>query len=449
MINRILIFSVLTLLGINAFAQNNLSLSESKKMAIENNVAIKNSSLEIDAAKETKKEAYTNFFPKVSATLGGMKTVEPLMQISIEGGNLPVYDGNPANIPTATEVAYFPGLTLELWEKGVLGSVSIMQPIYVGGKIKTGNKLAQLNIDAKEEQKLLAEDVLLLKVEKQYWQLVSLQEKQKTLDKYELLLNGALKQANDAFNAGLIIKNDILKVQLKQSELEINKSKLKNGKQLALMQFCHTIGIPYDATLVFNESSNIIENPDFYYVDKELAIKSRTEYSLLEKSVKAKVLQTEMTRGDYLPQAAVGVNAFYGNAFEKTLSQPFNAMVYATVTIPISDWWGGSYKIKEHEIQQKIAQNTFDDTKGLLKLQTQKLWVDLNQAYEQIAIMEKSVIQANENLKVSSDGYKNGIVTITDLLEAQAILNEINSKLIDARVAYVVAVSSYKQVTNK
>jgi len=447
MIKRIIVLNILTLIGINAFAQNNISLGESKEKAIENNIAIKNSVLEINAAKETKKEAYTNYFPKVSAALGGLKSIEPLLKVDIEGGNLPVYDGNPANLVTATEFAYFPGLSLELWQKSALGTLNIMQPIYVGGKIKTGNKLAQLNIDAKEEQKLLVEDEIILKVEKQYWQLVSIQEKQKTLDKYELLLNGALKQANDAFNAGLIIKNDILKVQLKQSELEINKSKLKNGKQLALMQFCQTIHIPYDATLKFNEDINIIENPNFYYVDKDIAIKKRTEYSLLEKSVKAKELQIDMTRGDYLPQVAVGINGFYADAFETALDQPVNAMAYATITIPISDWWGGSHKLKEHKIQQTIAQNTFNDTKELLKLQTQKLWIDLNQAYEHIAIMEKSVIQAKENLKVSDDGYKNGIVTITDLLEAQAILNEINSNLIDAKTAYIIAVTSYKQVT--
>ena len=131
----------------------------------------------------------------------------------------------------------------------------------------------------------MSEKEILLKTEQQYWLLFSLQEKQKTLEKYEQLLQGIKRQVDDAYKAGLIIKNDVLKVQIKQSELEANKSKLSNGKKLATMQFCQTIGIPYDSTIVIQDIVSIQQSPAQYYSDNQTALNNRTEYKFLEKSI--------------------------------------------------------------------------------------------------------------------------------------------------------------------
>lgn len=430
-------------------AQTAYSLEDYKKMAVENNHNIKNSRLEIDAAKQTQKSAFTNYFPSVSANAFGMSAIDPLFNYKMEGGNLPVYDGNPANLPTATQFAYFPGVDVSLLQKAAVGIVNITQPLYAGGRIITGNKLAGLNTEVKESQYRLTENEILFKTEQQYWQLLSLQEKQKTLDKYEELLKDVRKQVDDAYNAGLVIKNDVLKVQIKQSELEMNKSKLENGKKLALMQFCNTVGIAFDSTLVLQETIDISKDPNRYYVDNKEALPNRTEYRLLEKSVEAAQLQIKMKRGDYLPTVAVGVAGYYYHPLTKGANDDFNGLIYATVSIPISDWWGGSHSIKEQKIKQKIAKNTFEDTKELLNLQMEKARTDMNEAYKQISILQETILQAEENLKVSQTGYENGIVTLSDLLEAQALAVETEGNLIEAQTQYKLAVTNYLQVTGR
>ena len=261
---KIMIVAVALITSATAYSQTTLTLEQSKSLALKNNKALQNSALEIEAAQQVKKNAYTNYFPKVSANVFGMQAINPLIEYKMEGGNLPVYDGNPANLPTATQFAYFPGMELSMLQRSAIGVLNIAQPIYAGGKISTGNKLAALNVDVKEKQQQLTENEILLKTEQQYWLLISLQEKQKTLEKYELLLGGIRKQVDDAFKAGLIIKNDVLKVQIKQSELEANKNKLLNGKKLVTMQFCQTIGIPYDGTLILQEVIDVSQNPNQY-----------------------------------------------------------------------------------------------------------------------------------------------------------------------------------------
>ncbi|MBX2932038.1 MAG: TolC family protein [Chitinophagaceae bacterium] len=446
---KITIIVVALITSAAAYSQTTLTLEQSKSLALKNNKALQNAALEIEAANQIKKNAFTNYFPKVSANVFGFQAINPLIEYKMEGGNLPVYDGNPANLGTATQFAYFPGMELSMLQRSAIGVLNIAQPIYAGGKISTGNKLAALNVDVKEKQQQLTENEILLKTEQQYWQLISLQEKQNTLEKYELLLNDVRKQVDDAFKSGLIIKNDVLKVQIKQSELEANKNKLLNGKKLATMQFCQTIGIPYDSTLVLQEVIDISQSPYQYYTDNQNALTQRTEYQLLEKSVEATQLQTKMKTGDYMPTVAVGLAGYHINMLEKGVNNYTNGLAYVSVSIPISDWWGGSYAIKEQKIKQRIAENTFEDTKGLLNLQMEKAWTDVNEAWKQIAIMKETAIQAEENLKVSKTGYESGIVTLSDLLEAQALVTETADKLTDAQTQYKLAVTTYLQVTGR
>ena len=431
------------------YSQTTLTLEQSKTLALENNKAIKNSNLETEAAKQIRKNAYTNYFPKVSANVLGFQAINPLIEYKMEGGNLPVYDGNPVNLPSATQFAYFPGMELSMMQRSAIGILNIAQPVYAGGKITTGNKLAQLNVEVKEKQQKLAENDILLKTEQQYWQLISLQEKLKTLGQYELLLQDIRKQLDDAYKSGLIIKNDVLKVQIKQSELEANKNKLLNGKKLAAMQFCQTIGIVYDSTLVLQEYIGVTSNPNHYYTDNQNALTQRTEYQLLEKSVEAAKLQIKMKQGDYIPTIAVGMAGYHINMLEGGTKNYSNGMAYVSVSIPISDWWGGKHIIKEHKIKQEIAQSSFENTKGLLHLQTEKTWTDLNEAWQQISIMQETKLQADENLKVSQTGYNSGVVTLSDLLEAQALVTETANKLIEAKMQYKLAVTTYLQVTGR
>ena len=452
--NRIVLVFFLTMLGAFSipsllFGQQRLTLEQSKELALTNNIALQNSSLALRTAKAVKENAFSNYFPKVSAMGFHMRAIDPLVELDLPGGDLPVYDGDPINLETPTQFAFFPGINMGLLEKLSVGALNVTQPIYTGGRITIGNKLAQIGIDISEKQQLLVRNEVLLKTEQQYWQLVLLQEKHKTLLRYETLLDSLAEQVNDAFQAGLIIQNDVLKVRLKQSELAGNKSKLENGLQLALIQFCQTTGIPQDTTYSFEDEITLNQAPASFYIDIEDALPHRMEYQLLEHSVNAQDLQIKLKKGEYLPQVAFGLSGYYlGSVLENTQGS-FNGLAYATVSIPISDWWGGSHAIKEKELNKQIALNNFNDSQSLLKLQMEKAWLDLIDAYHQITIMNETIQQADENMRVTQDSYDNGIVTVSDLLEAQAIHVEAETNLLEAKTNYRLAITSYIQVTGR
>lgn len=437
--------AILFLIMNSLYAQQILTLEESKQLALQNNTEVKNSKLEVESANQIKKSAFTNFFPNVSAGAFMFEAQESLMEIETEGGNLPVYDGDPANLANATQFAYLPGGIIGVMKKGTIGFINATQPVFTGGRIWYGNKLASLGKKAAEYKNELTKDEILLKTEEQYWQIVSLEEKYKTIEKYEEMLKRLLAQVADAYNSGIIMKNDILKVKVKLSEILLNKSKLNNGISLAKMAFCQHLGIPYDSTLTLKDDLKISELPQTLYVDNVESLKSRNEYNLLELSLQSEELQKKMKLGEYLPQVAVGLSGMY-MAFDEGEERTLG-MAFGTLSIPISDWWGGAHELQERSIKEEIAENNFKNNSELLLLQMEKSWQNLTEAYKQYSLSVQSLEQAKENMKVNQDSFDNGLITASDLLEAQALLQEANDRLTDAKTNYIVSKTKYLQVT--
>jgi len=405
------------------FAQRMLTLEESKQLALQHNYRIKNSILEMEAAGETKKAAFTSFFPSLSAGGYALNAQKNLMELSVGGG------------------------ALGLLKSGTLGMVSLVQPVYAGGRIWNGNKLASLSEDVSEYKSRLARNEVLLKTEEQYWLVVVLKEKMKTIHAYEEFLDSLLRQVEDAYASGLVMKNDLLKVRLKRSEVLLNKSKLENGIKLATMAFCQHVNIPYDPTLVLVDSLSTGDLPQTYYVDHKEALGERTEYKLLQSSVRAEELQTRLKRGEYLPQAGIGVGGIYmkiDDGKDRTVG-----MVYGTVQIPISGWWAASHTLAERKAQEQIARNGMKDQSELLLLQMEKAWQDFTDAYKQVLLSDDTQKQAEENLKVNEDGYKNGMISVSDLLEAQAMLQQAKDQLNDAKANCQTKKINYLQVTGR
>jgi outer membrane protein TolC len=166
------------------------------------------------------------------------------------------------------------------------------------------------------------------------------------------------------------------------------------------------------------------------------------EYQLLQKQVEATNLQKKLAVGQNLPSVAVGAGYNYHNLLDN--NQTFG-MIFATVSVPISDWWGGSHAIKRRKLQLQNANEELEDKSQLLKIRMQQSWDDMVLAYKQIEIAQKSIAQAEENLRLNRDFYKAGTSTMTDLLQAQLLYQQAHDKLVDAKTDYLKKLLAYKQ----
>jgi outer membrane protein TolC len=359
--------------------------------------------------------------------------------------NLPVYDGNPANIPTATQFTYFPGMSLNLVDYINFGYAMAAQPLYTGGRIYNGNKLAKTGYEISIEKKSMTDTEVLVRTEELYWNIIALNEKLVTVDSYRKLLDNLNQDVAAALKAGLVQRTDFLKVQLKQNELEANRLKLTDGIALSKKALCQHIGIPYDSMLVLTDTISVTGNPATLFINPEDAVKNRNEYKILEKAVRAEELQKKMVTGEYLPQFAVGVAGVYTDVMDKTNQI---GIAFATLSVPISDWWGGSHKIRQSNAKVENASNRLNQTSELLVLQITQVQNELNQNYFNIGNAGKSLEQALENLKVTKDNYDAGVNNMSDLLEAQSVYQGALNNLTEAKCNYQIAKAKYLQSVN-
>jgi len=427
-------------------SQNRYSLGDCKRIALENNVEVRNAGLQVEASKQTKMMAFTKFFPNIEASGMSFKAKNPLLDFNIPGGNLPVYDGNPAHLFPITQYAFFPDISLSYFGKGTIGMITAVQPLFAGGRIITGNELASLGIRVSNSRMVLSRNEVLLKTEEQYWQLVSLQEKMKTLAMGEKLLDTIYKQANDAWLAGIINRNDVMKVKLKQGDMKVSRLQLENGIRLSTMALCQTMGVEVDSTMALTDTLVIPLPPSSLYMNPDKALENREEYKLLQQNIRAEELQTRMKIGEYLPQVGVGIGSYYTDLMGE---EQGNTIAFATARFPISGWWEASHNIKERRLREEMTRNSSKNTSSLLSLQIQQSWFGLVEAYKQIEVVRESQKQAEENLRINSDNYKAGIVNISDMLEAQVLLQQIRDRYTEVLANFNINLTRYKQVTGR
>ncbi len=430
---------VFLIIGIQLFGQD-YTLEKCKTLALKNNLSIKESKLKIDAAKELKKNAFTNYFPKVSASASLFKSSKSLLEIETPEMNLPVYDGNPENLVNPTQFAYIPSFSIETLDYTNSAALTAIQPLYAGGRIKIGNKLATLNKDVQELQHDLTVSEIMVKTEEYYWNLVALNEKKKTIENYQTLLQNLHKEVNDFYEAGLTQKSNVLKVKLELNKIEGNKLKLTNGIDVLKMVFAQHLGLEDYQNLSVLDSIIDIKKPSVYYQEPQIAIKNRKETALLNKAVDAEVLQKKLSTGEHLPELGVGVGGLYLDVADNS---DFYGVVFASLSIPISDWWGGSHKRKEHNFKIEMAKNNLEEKSQLMQIQISKEYKTLTESYKQIEIAQTSLNQSNEYLQELEDTYDAGLTNLSDLLEAKAINQEAKDALIDAKSKYKINIAKY------
>lgn len=273
-------------------------------------------------------------------------------------------------------------------DKGIVGHLTLVQPIFAGGQIYNGNQLAKIGTRAAKLQETLAETEIRKNTETYYWLIVSLKEKLKTIDE-------AQKQVE-------AIRKDV-------------EASLEN-----------------------------INPPDDYKMSANEAVERRAESKLLAIGREVAEKERSMERGKALPTVAVGASLLYQNLLD---DDAVNGVLFATVTVPISDWWSNSYSTAKFDLKAQKAAIDEAENKNLIKVDIEAKWNSLNESYKQIEISRDAVAQAEENLRIQCDFYNAGTATLSNLLEAEILRQQAADSYSDAVTGYYTAVCAYLTAT--
>ena len=437
----ILLFYLFTFLPLSA--QRSYTLKQIKDSALHNNIAIRSARMGIEAAQQQRKEAFTKYFPNVSGTGLWFNANKGMAQTTINPSEMisPELGASLAQmLPAEALAALGNPVSISMMKNGTIGSLMAVQPVFAGGQIINGNKLAKVGEDVSRLQLQLSENEVEKTAEQYFWQLASLQEKMNTIAAVDTLLRDIYKDVDVAVRAGLAMRNDLLQVQLRQNDIASQRLKLQNGisiVRLLLSQYCGLRDTSFVISYRSDAPSALLSHQDH-----DQALLGTAEYQLLDKQVEATDLQKKLAVGQNLPSVAVGAGYNYHNLLDRDHSF---GMIFATVSVPISDWWGGSYTIKRRKIEHQQAQEQLADNAELLKIRMQNARNGVEEAYQQLQIANRSIEQAEENLRLNRDYYRAGTSRMSDLLEAQLLYQQALDKHTDAFADYQNKLLEYRQ----
>lgn len=434
----------------SATAQQAYTLDQLKQFAVENNYSLHSAQNAIKRSKQQQREAFTKYFPTVSATGAAVTFNKHLIDVDL-------------NMPAALQSLLPPGISLpsniQLIKSGVLGSVTAIQPVFMGGRIINGNRLAKVGLQASEIQLEYQEDEVELTTEQLYWQAVSLKEKQKTLRSVHDMLVQLEKEVGDMVRAGVTNRNDLLQVQLRKGEIESAQIEVDNQFSTVSQLLAQHVGKAGEAVDVVlpaelnaqieggaEARSSLVALPLSIKTDHQTAVSSTSQYRLLEKNVESQRLQHKMKVGENLPMIGVGASYGYNNLIDKGRGA---GALFAGVTIPISDWWGGSHAIKRQKLAYEDAKEQLEDSSEKLIIHMNNAWSAVESSHKKLLIAHDAIAQADENLRLHKDYYSVGKTNMSDLLKAQEQYQSARDRYTDAYALFQTKQLEYRKATGQ
>jgi outer membrane protein TolC len=388
-------------------------------MALEQNKQLKAAQYEIDAARAAERSAAASAYPSIDGSVIGAYLGKPIG--GAFNGMIPDYFGS--------------------------ASVTASEAIYAGGKIRTGKAAAHKGVEIKETQRVLTSSEVLLNVEAAYWQVVQVEEKIVLANRFRDMLKVLHQDLQNSYDAGLIYKNDLLRVEVNLNEAELNITKATDGLTLAKLRLAQLTGMPGNTSFEIADSVT----GEIQSAELKSSADNRPEIQLLNKSIEAGQLQKELLKADMRPTIGLGFSGLAAAGKKINLKDGSNFMGsyygLASISVPIFDWGKKAGKVKEQTLKLEAQQQQLLDTKELIDLEVQQAYLAMNQAIKKVNLSQVSLVQADENLKLANDRFKAGTITGKDVQEAQVIWQQAYSSLIDARVEYKISAATYKKAT--
>ena len=347
-----------------------LTLEQCRIIALDSSAILRNAQLMEEKTELDRKAVITNFLPKFSGYGLYLWTSESF-DYDFSGGALPVYKnvyGNlvpdlmkdPAGnivynngIPVFNQYAVIPPMTLSVdLANTVTAGVSVTQPVFMGGKIISGYRMAALGTEmARLNSELKAEEVT-VSVDEAYWLYVKTCKLLETAESLDSTVSEVYRFVEDAIDVGMATSTDLVKVEVQRNNAALALAKARNGKRLSMMNLCHILGLPLTTEIEVDQSGFSLDStavPESIALDSD-SIENRADYRLLAGQAELKRRNVDFVRSDFLPQ--LGVMASYGYSYGlklmgETLLNQAGFTVMATLKVPIFAWGEGYLKIED------------------------------------------------------------------------------------------------------
>lgn len=472
---KIIFIGIILLIGGTTRAQYLLSLDSCRSLAIENNKQLKIASENLKKASYEKKSAFAQYLPDISflgAYMYNQKNLSLLdadkflpigtkmpdgsfgftpdqiagttlpngQWVPVDAGGVP-FDPkqNPEKI-VWKEYTTIPKSEFEMDVHNVWAGVfSVVQPVFMGGKIVAYNQITKFAEQLASSQKNTELQSIILKTDEIYWQIVSLSSKKKLTDSYVDLLKKMDSNVQELIEEGFATKADGLSVKVKLNEAEMAQVQVADGLNLSKMLLAQLCGLPIDGEInLADENAETLSVPDVSTaVDINLAMMNRPELQSLDLVTKIYEKKETITRSEMLPSLALTANYMVTNpnlfnGFHNEFAGMWNVGI--VLRVPIFHWGDKYQKLNVAKAETRIKKLELEEAKEKIELQVNQSMFKLNEARKNMVLADKNMENADENLRYANAGFEEGVIPLFNVMEAQTAWLKAHSQLIDAQI---------------
>ena len=454
-----------------AGAQRILTLDSCRAMALRNNKQMSVQRVKQEVAKNIRKSARTKYLPHVSAAGGYLYTSKEISILSDESketlSNLGTNSVNQMQTGLASAMPVLSALfgstapvtsmmngmagTLNQIGQGIVdelhtdtrhmfgGAILVTQPIFMGGAIVAMNKMADLGEDLAANSADARRQETLYQIDQAYWQVVSLRHKQKLAESFLELVKKLDGDVQKMIQEGVATRSEGLSVSVKVNEAEMAVMKVNDGLTLSKMLLCQLCGLPVEeqVTLADEETEDIATVGITETFQKSDYLENRPELKMLQNVVDINHQATNLLKAGNLPQlllvggySASNPNVY--NGFQRKFSGAWNIAVL--MRVPIWNWGDVAYKVRAAKGATTIATLEMEEAREKMELQVNQSNFRVNEANKKLLLAQASQQRADENLRMATLGFQEGVISSTTVMEAQTAWLQAQSQRIDAEI---------------
>lgn len=424
MIKTKYLFGVLSLATcLPVFAQDFLSLQQCREMALSYNQDLKAATHKVTAYEALHRSAKSDLYPKISAS--GDAT----------------YTGNPREFTfTKSETPW----TIRGKHSQYGIGVNIEQPLYQGGGLR-----AQVRKSAAEqEQARLAANLtgseVILESDRIYWNFVACQELLQIARQYYHTTDSLTRTIAERVEAELTDRSDLLMAEVKRNDAAYRLRESERQWDIARMTLASFIGLPEESSLQTDSIVKPLYQTETQGLQADSLFQVRPEYGIASRQIDIQNEQTKINRAKYLPRLTVGATGQYGSpGYDFHSDMDPNYQLYAKLNVPVFEWGKRKHQHTADKSRTEMAREQASKVRDQLTLEIQVTAHNQDEAVKQVTLTESSVEKAHENSLLSLDQYKEGLVSITEVLDAQIYYLEARKNFVTSKYNAQIARSEY------
>lgn len=412
------IYGIIGLLFLGGYGMAQpLTLQQYRQKVLDYNQEIKQSQEAVKAALYTLKSIRTGFFPRVDMTGSYSYQIE--------------------------DVQFMPGTDLKHDNYSV--EAGVVQNVYAGSGLRKQYEMARIQEAIARLGEEYTVDNIVYAADVNYWTVAANRDLYRIALRFVGIVRELFDIVDKRFVEGAISKTDVLMVQarLKEAELQLNTS--ETNYRTAVQALNVMMGEEAGRSIVLGDSiRQPMAIPSLY--DLQLVLENRPDYRIAQQDIELARLQTRLVKANYLPNLAVGIKENWGTTLINVDGDKrFSTIAFAKVNIPVFYWGERRHNVRLSETQEETRELERSKLLDQIRLDLSNAWVNLTEALKKINIVDSSLEIARHNLILNTFSYNEGKLPVIDVLSAQVTWLQAFTNVVSANYQYKVALAEYER----